>query len=203
MTDALYNFSIDRSAGVGRGWLFKFDSTGNLLGQIELTDGTKYHPGGIDYDGEHIWVAVAEYRPNSRSNIFRVDPDTLEFELVFTEADHIGGIVHNVHQGTLHGVSWGSRRLLHVESRWNWSQGECRVLRPGAQPAVLHRLSGLSLSGSRLHVVRGVGGYTTPLGSIAFGGVDLVDLRRARLEHQVPVNIFINEGAGPNPRVWR
>jgi hypothetical protein len=44
-----------------------------------------------------------------------------------------------------------------------------------------------------------VAGYATPLGSIAFGGLDLVDLRRARLEHQVPVNLFINEGGGPNP----
>ncbi len=107
VTDALYDFSIDRSAGAGRGWLFKFDAAGRLLGQIELTDGTKYHPGGIDYDGEHIWVAVAEYRPNSKSNIYRVHPETLAFELVFAENDHIGGIVHNVHRGTpLHGVSW-------------------------------------------------------------------------------------------------
>jgi len=48
-----------------------------LLGQIELTDGAKYHPGGMDYDGEHIWVSVAEYRPNSKRNIYRVDPNTL------------------------------------------------------------------------------------------------------------------------------
>ena len=51
VTDALYDFSIDRSAGRGRAWLFKFDATGQLLGKVELTDGTKYHPGGIDYDG--------------------------------------------------------------------------------------------------------------------------------------------------------
>jgi Family of unknown function (DUF6454) len=45
----------------------------------------------------------------------------------------------------------------------------------------------------------GVAGYTTPLGGIAFGGLDLVDLRSARPEHQVPVNLFIDEGNGPNP----
>ena len=50
-TDALYDFSIDRSPGTGRAWLFKFDSSGHLLGSVELTDGTKYHPGGIDFDG--------------------------------------------------------------------------------------------------------------------------------------------------------
>jgi hypothetical protein len=43
------------------------------------------------------------------------------------------------------------------------------------------------------------GGYSTPLGSIAFGGLDLVDLRRGRMEHQIPVNAFIDEGSGPDP----
>src|SRR5688500_7637473 len=40
-TDSLYDFSIDRSTGAGRGWLFKFNSAGQLLGKIELTDGSK------------------------------------------------------------------------------------------------------------------------------------------------------------------
>ena len=68
-TDALYDFSIDRSPGRGRGWLFEFAADGTLLGQLELTEGDIYHPGGIDYDGESIWVPLAENRPNSRSQI--------------------------------------------------------------------------------------------------------------------------------------
>ena len=63
-TDSLYDFTIDRSTGNGRGWLFKFNAAGQLLGKVELTDGTMFHPGGIDYDGRFIWVPVAEYRPN-------------------------------------------------------------------------------------------------------------------------------------------
>src|SRR5688572_15813304 len=43
-TDSLYDFTIDRSVGAGRGWVFKFDASGQLLGKVELTDGTKYHP---------------------------------------------------------------------------------------------------------------------------------------------------------------
>jgi hypothetical protein len=199
VTDALYDFSIDRSAGIGRGWLFKFDDTGNLLGQIELTDGTKYHPGGIDYDGKYIWVAVAEYRPNSKSNIFRVDPDTLESELVFAEADHIGGIVHNVHEGTLHGVSWGSRRLYtwRVGGRGHRAHVTSADWVPNPQFYIDYQ--DCHYQGVEYMLCGGVGGYATPLGSIAFGGLDLLDLRRARLEHQVPVNIFVNEGTGPNP----
>ncbi|MPY87584.1 MAG: hypothetical protein GEU99_06665 [Luteitalea sp.] len=198
VTDALYDFSIDRSTGSGRGWLFKFDATGQLIGKVELTDGTKYHPGGIDYDGEHIWVPVAEYRPNSKSNIYRVDPKTLAAELVFTENDHVGGVVHNVHRGRLHGVSWGSRRLYTwqlaerkrkpkvVSSNWT----------PNAQSYIDYQ--DCHYQGVEYMLCGGVGGYTTPFGNVAFGGLDLVDLRRARPEHQIPVNLFIDEGTGDN-----
>lgn len=199
VTDALYDFSVDRSAGAGRAWLFEFDAAGRLLGKVELTDGTTYHPGGIDYDGRYIWVPVAEYRPNSRSNVFRVDPRTLEAEQVLAEEDHIGGVVHNVHAGVLNGVSWGSRRLY----TWQVSrQGG----RPGAvlgdwvpNPQFYIDYQDCHYQGVEYMLCGGVGGYSTPLGNMAFGGLDLVDLRTGRMEHQVPVNLFIDEGAGPNP----
>lgn len=198
-TDALSDFSIDRSPGAGRGWLFKFSASGRLLGQIELTSGAKYHPGGLDYDGRYIWVPVAEYRPNGPSNIYRVDPNTLAAELVFSVNDHIGGIVHNLHRGTLHGVSWGSRRLY----TWRLSGQERR---PGVvssdwtpNPQSYIDYQDCHYQGVEYMLCGGVGAYATPRGSIAFGGVDLVDLRTARPEHQVPVNLFVDEGTGDNP----
>jgi hypothetical protein len=199
-TDALYDFSIDRSAGKGRGWLFKFDGTGALLGKVELTSGDIYHPGGIDFDGRHLWVPVAEYRPNSNSNVYRVDPDTLSAELVFSEADHIGGIVRNRHDDTLHGVSWGSRRF------YSWSMRE-RGRRPPKvspghwepNPSFYVDYQDCHYQGIEYMLCGGVGGYSTPLGSIAFGGLDLVDLRHNRMEHQIPVNQFVDEGSGPLP----
>lgn len=199
-TDALYDFSIDRSPGAGRGWLFQFDGEGRLLGSVELTDGTTYHPGGIDFDGKHIWVAVAEYRPNSRSNIYRVDPQTMKAELVFSENDHIGGIVHNVDRGTLHGVSWGSRRLY----TWRLAgdrRGKKRVLSSDWEPNPQFYIDyqDCHYRGVEYMLCGGVGGFSTPLGNIAFGGLELFDLRSGRLAHQIPVNAFIDEGAGPNP----
>ena len=199
VTDALYDFSIDRSPGTGRAWLFKFDGSGHLLGQIELTDGAKYHPGGIDYDGEYIWVPVAEYRPNSASNIYRVDPATLTAELMFTEKDHIGGIVHNQHRGTFHGVSWGSRRLY----TWNatHSGDSPKVVSSDWTPnrAFYIDYQDCHYQGVELMLCGGVVGYSTPLGGIALGGLELVNLRTAQPDHQVPVNLFIDEGNGPNP----
>jgi hypothetical protein len=204
VTDALYDFSIDRSAGAGRGWLFKFDAAGQLLGQLELTDGAKYHPGGIDYDGQYIWVPVAEYRPNSISNIYRVDPETLASELFFAETDHIGGIVHNLHQGTFHGVSWGSRRLYtwKVAGEEDTATVVSSDWVPNAQFYIDYQ--DCHYQGIEYMLCGGVASYRRPSGSstvdsIAFGGLELVDLRRARPEHQIPVNLFIDEGTGANP----
>jgi hypothetical protein len=52
---------------------------------------------------------VAEYRPNSQSIIYRVDPETMKAEEMFRFKDHIGGLVRDTEDNSLHGVSWGSR----------------------------------------------------------------------------------------------
>ncbi|MFC4311301.1 DUF6454 family protein [Steroidobacter flavus] len=193
-TDSLYDFSIDRSSGNGRGWLFKFNEAGELLGKVELTDGSKYHPGGIDFDGTYIWVPVAEYRPNSKSNIFRVDPKTLKAEKIFSEADHIGGIVHNTHDDTLHGVSWGSRRLY----TWELSKrGKVHSSDWVPNPQFYIDYQDCHYQGVAYMLCGGVQTYSSPKGNVALGGLELLDLRRHRLEHQLPVNLFIDEGAGP------
>lgn len=201
-TDSLYDFTTDRSAGVGRGWLFKFDATGHLLGKVELSDGDIYHPGGIDFDGEQIWVPVAEYRPNSRSNVYRVDPDSLTPKLVFSAPDHIGGIVRNVHRGTMHGVSWGSRRF------YSWLvlpglRGRSIVLGGDwtPNPSFYVDYQDCHYQGVEYMLCGGIASFGTPRGSIAFGGLDLVDLRTNKPSHQVPVNQFIDEGTGPNPNL--
>ena len=112
---------IDREAGKGVGHLFKIDMGGRLVADLRLGDGALYHPGGIDYDGKDIWVPVAEYRPDSRSIVYRVDPATMKATEVFRAADHIGAIVHNTDDDALHGISWGSRRFY----RWT-TGGESR-----------------------------------------------------------------------------
>ena len=91
--DALFVSSVevvDRDAGAGAGHLFKMDMTGRLLAELRLGEGAIYHAGGIDYDGTHIWVPVAEYRPDSRSIIYRVDPQTMKAAEMFRAGDHIG-----------------------------------------------------------------------------------------------------------------
>ena len=105
----------DRIPGNGKGPYFVFNDQGELLEDIELGEGNMYHPGGIDSDGESIWVPVAEYRQNSESIIYKVNPETLKVEEAFRVNDHIGGVVKNDKTGKLHGVSWGSRLFYE----WN------------------------------------------------------------------------------------
>ena len=121
---------LDRDAGTGVGHLFKLDLQGRLLADLPLGEGAIYHPGGIDFDGTDIWVPVAEYRPNSRSIVYRVNPDTMKAIEVFRFADHIGGIVHDTDEHTLHGVSWGSRRF------YRWALRDGRVADASPRPTL-------------------------------------------------------------------
>ena len=100
---------FDRDTGEGVGHLFEATMTGNLVADRVVGEGTMYHPGGIDFDGTHIWISVAEYRPNSRSIVYRVDPATRTPTEVFRFADHLGAIVRDPDANVLHAVSWGSR----------------------------------------------------------------------------------------------
>ena len=114
---------LNRAEARGIAHLFEIDAKGELLRSIELHEGPMYHPGGMDFDGESLWLPVAEYRPNSRSVVYRVDPNTLRAEKVFSFDDHLGAIVHDRTNGQLVGVSWGSRKLYRwpmrrIEGRW-------------------------------------------------------------------------------------
>jgi hypothetical protein len=186
---------LDRDAGEGRGHLFKLDMSGNLVTDLAIGEGSVYHPGGIDYDGTHIWVAVAEYRPNSRSIVYRVDPSTMKAAEVFRVADHIGAIVRDTDENTLHGVSWGSRRFY----RWTLD-GHGRVTNAEATLGSLRRLNPSHyvdyqdckyIPRGRM-LCTGVAelrhGPSTP--SFGLGGLDLIDLRDGRPLHQVPIALL-------------
>jgi hypothetical protein len=189
----------DRDTGEGVGHLFKIDAAGNLLADRILGEGASYHPGGIDYDGTNIWVPVAEYRPNSSSIIYRVDPVTMKATEVFRFADHIGAIVHNTDDRTLHGVSWGSRRFY----RWTLDD-KGRVTNAGASPESVRTLNpshyvdyqDCKYVERRRMLCAGVAEIPRTPGASPFrlGGIDLVDLRDGRPVHQVPVLLWTAGG---------
>ena len=200
--DTLFVSSVevhDRAAGKGVGHLFKLDLAGTLLADLPLGDGSIYHPGGIDYDGTHIWVPVAEYRPNSRSIVYRVDPETMKATEVLRFADHIGAIVRNTDDNTLHGVSWGSRRF------YRWTLGkDGKVTNADARPETLRTLNpshyvdyqDCKYAGNRRMLCTGVMEIRQRPDTPPFrlGGIDLVNLRDGRPLHQVPVLLWTTGG---------
>jgi hypothetical protein len=180
---------IDRDPGRGVGHLFEIDKTGALIADLRLGEGAIYHPGGIDFDGRDIWVPVAEYRPDSRSIIYRVDPVAMKATEVFRVADHIGAIVHNTDRRTLHGVSWGSRRFY----RWTLSGGD-RGVTVNASHYVDYQ--DCKYAGRDRMLCTGVTEFrqTRDAGPFRLGGLDLVSLADGRPLHQLPVQLWTAAG---------
>ena len=190
---------LDRDAGKGIGHLFKIDLQGRLVAETTLGEGAIYHPGGIDYDGTDLWVPVAEYRPNSRSIVYRVNPDTLKATAVFRFADHIGAIVHDTDDRTLHGVSWGSRRF------YRWTLDASGKVTNGEDPPEGLRTINTShyvdyqdckYAGSHRMLCTGVTEIRQAPNAPPFrlGGIELVDLADGRPLHQVPLLLWTAGG---------
>jgi hypothetical protein len=195
--ETIFISSVDAGEGVGH--VFKIDMAGNLIADLRVGEGTIYHPGGIDYDGTHIWVPVAEYRPDSRSIVYRVEPDAMKATESCRFADHIGAIIHNTDDNTLHGVSWGSRRF------YRWTLGnDGRVTNAAAPPDTLRTLNSshyldyqdCKYVGGRRMLCTGVTEMrqTPDAPLFRLGGIDLVDLADGRPLHQVPVLLWTAGG---------
>jgi len=194
-TDSLFSFETDRSTGSGKAWVFKYNLNGELIGSVDLTEGDIYHPGGIDFDGTNLWVPVAEYRPSSSSNIYIVDPDTLAATKVLSEyPDHIGGVVHNVHKGTVHGVSWGSRRLYEFKVKEKGGNVRLKYKSWVPNPQKYIDYQDCHYHGVQYMLCGGLNGYSAPgVGSFRFGGLDLVDLKKNTLSTTVPVKAYLTD----------
>src|SRR5262249_40175425 len=98
-----------------RGFLHKLTRAGTFVAQLDLTDGERYHPGGIARDGESIWVPVAEYTPEGSSKILQIDRTTLKTVSSFVVHDHIGAVTANA--TAVYGANWDARRF------YEWDHG--------------------------------------------------------------------------------
>ena len=184
--------AYDTGAGIGH--LLKFGADGGLIADITLGEGAIYHPGGLDYDGTSIWVPVAEYRPNSRSIVYRVDPATMKATKVLAVADHIGGIVHDREGGALVGLSWGSRRIYSWPIDANGAVGSAAP--PVANPSSYVDYQDCHYAGGRRMMCGGVAGYRVTKDSAEFqlGGIELIDLADHRPLWQAPVALWSPSG---------
>ncbi|KAL0938087.1 uncharacterized protein CTRU02_207818 [Colletotrichum truncatum] len=122
----------DRSAGEGFAHFVVFDGEGKRLGDWVVSEegDIEYHNGGLDYDGQHIWATLSQYRPNTTATVVRIDPVKLEMERVLRVRDHQGGIVRDTEKNTLTTLSWGGRkaRLWSLDERALSSRDEQQPL---------------------------------------------------------------------------
>jgi hypothetical protein len=186
--EAFFVSSVDKDAKAGH--LFKIDASGRRIADLALTEGDLYHPGGIDFDGRDIWVPLAEYRPDSRSIVYRVDPVTMKAVEVVRVPDHIGAVVHNVDDRTLHGVSWGSRRF------YRWERDGDGAMTRADNPSHYVDYQDCKYIGGRLMMCGGVADLRPSAGSPPFrlGGLDVVSLVDNRPVHQVPIPLITPAG---------
>lgn len=102
--------SVDH--GRHKAWLHEFDrATGQFERRLELTDGARYHPGGLSLSGRSLWVPVAEMKPDSSAVLIEIDADTMQPRRRIAVADHIGCVAASGQ--TLVAGNWDSR-LLYV-----------------------------------------------------------------------------------------
>ena len=180
----------DRDAGAGVGHLFKFGADGALLGQAIVGEGDAYHPGGIDFDGERLWVPASEYRPDSRAIVYTVNPQSLKVTPVFRFTDHIGALAFDREAHRLHAVSWGSRRF------YSWAVGAGSTVRetradPTPNPSSYIDYQDCHFVGGHKMLCGGVGDYRREGGDGRFqlGGIELVDLKAQRPVWQIPLDL--------------
>lgn len=98
--------SVDAKAG--KGYLSLLDArSGKLVKQVEVQEGKRFHAGGLQVDGESLWLPVAEYDRDGPTTMQRRNKRTLELESSFEVADHIGCVA--VGADRLMGGNWDSR----------------------------------------------------------------------------------------------
>lgn len=96
------------------GYLHEFDlQTGRHRGTVEIHEGARFHPGGMDQDGESLWIPVAEYRPRSSSTLLQVSKRSRQVVARFEAPDHIGCVA--VAGDRLIGGNWDAREFYY----WN------------------------------------------------------------------------------------
>ena len=100
--------AVDRQAK--KGYLFEYDlASGKRLRETEVQQGEMYHPGGLDGDGEHLYIPVAEYRANSKAVVQKRSMKTLELVASFGVPDHIGAAA--AAPDRLYLANWDARRI--------------------------------------------------------------------------------------------
>lgn len=180
---------VGSSPGRGVGHMFVLERDGALVRDIRVGERDMYHPSGIDFDGEFVWVAVAEYRPDSNSIVLSIDPLTLRVSERFRVQDHIGWVVSDPESGTIYGGDWGSRRF------YAWSE-DGRELDSWDNPSGFVDYQDCQYASGGHILCAGISILPLAHGDGVFelGGVALVDFPDHRIVHEAAIGLFSPAG---------
>lgn len=165
-----------------RGFVMGVDSDGNLVEQVEVGDTRRYHPGGMDFDGTAFWVPCAEYRPDSTTSVYRLQPGQAP-QRAFDVDDHVGAMARCGPDGDLVGWSWGSRRFY----RWSII-GDLQTVRVNPGFFVDHQDCQWLDTGHLL--CGGVAEVALAAGPGWLGGIGLLDVDSMLIVREVPFPIY-------------
>ncbi len=113
----LFLSAVDKEEKVG--YLFKIDpKTYYLIDQIKMKIGNIFHPGGISFNGEYLYLPLAGYKPHSSTIILKIDPDTMEPVSSFVVNDHIGAVTTDG-EGFIFGMNWDARDIYIWDTSGN------------------------------------------------------------------------------------
>jgi hypothetical protein len=180
--DRLFLTSVDRAAR--KGYLFEYAlPSGKQLRAIEIQDGDRFHPGGLDADARSLWIPVAEYRRSSTAVIQKRNRKTLELEASFRVADHIGCVA--VGKSRIFGGNWDSKQI------YEWTR-DGRELSKRDNPSAV-RFQDMKFRNGRI-VASGISGPGT--GAIEFLDPITLAARAARIDLGKTDRgvVFTNEG---------
>jgi Family of unknown function (DUF6454) len=100
-----------RYPGTGRAHLFECNIEGRTVRSVTLTSDyeTEYHPSGMVLIDGTMFIALAQYLPESSATIIKFNVKDWSYEKLFRIQDHVGLVVPNLHDGELLLGNWGSR----------------------------------------------------------------------------------------------
>ena len=178
-----------------RGLVMAADSHGNLVEQVPVGDSWRYHPGGMDFDGSAFWIACSEYRPDSTTTVFRMQPGEVPHRS-FDVDDHVGALARCGVAGDLVGWSWGSRRF------YRWSV-DGQLLDARINPGFFVDHQDCQWLGGGQLLCGGVAEVALATGPGWLGGLGLLDVDTLEMEREVPFPIYSPSGrvATHNP-IW-
>ncbi|HUF34066.1 MAG TPA: DUF6454 family protein [Acidimicrobiales bacterium] len=169
----------------GRGELLIVDRHGSVLDRLDVTDGERFHSGGIASEHGGCWVPVAEYRSASTTTVLHVDGD-LRPTVGFRFTDHLGAVCP-LADGTLLAVSWGGRTLYRLS-------GDGIVLGSRPNPTFFVDHQDLTVVDAHTVVATGIGVIAGPQGKVQLGGLAIIDADELAPVREAPVQAWMPSG---------